>query len=390
MIAMYFLSTLVWGCSSFSSEGVSSADFTQNPEQVLARLRAQKPLSRLEAVMDLIESHPQEAMKLCPLLEGDAQERCQKISERPHLWTERKVENEHIEREEAVDTKCEKGPLFRSCIDKEIVQVLRRGDIARVKGLCAHITDEKWHSECLFGAAEQATLHRGSHGYAEGIELCISAGAFAQNCQNHLIMLLAKKAPSAHRSDESSWAPIHSASNAVRAAWSWRDRDVMEQNLDRLWSEALGMAYAGVKPVTGIPLDILGDEYAPHICSALTRRLLQIDPPSTHNLRTWVELAERSLAKKNTDKGSRDSMVRFQGAADLWEEGIKEKSIAYMATSRRLVSDETHIDLNIAVLEGAARIPPVYLPLLEEGKEHPHPLVRMTAERLLKNISDSQ
>ena len=161
---------------------------------------------------------------------------------------------------------------------------------------------------------------------------------------------------------------------------------MMEENQDRLWSEAIGIAYTGVKPVTGEPLDILPQKYLPHIHSALARRLLQIDAPNTHKLSTWVELAQNSLNKRAGKKISRDVASRFQAAADLWDSDIQEESIAYMATSRRLVSDDISIDLHIAILEGAARIPPAYEPLLEEGLDHSHPLVQKTASRLLKKI----
>ena len=85
-------------------------------------------------------------------------------------------------------------------------------------------------------------------------------------------MLLAKRAPSAHASNQKEWAAIESASNAIRAAWSWRDRTLLKKYQDRLWSEALGMAYAGIRPVTGEPLDVLSEEHLAHIHSGLTRR----------------------------------------------------------------------------------------------------------------------
>jgi len=337
--------------------------------------------------MALVETHPQEAHRLCSLLEGDAFRRCQKISERPHLWSEKKITTgSDVKKIAKEQTTCRPGSMFRTCIDSEIATVLRTGNVDQAKGLCANISEEKWRFECLFGAAEQVTKHRGTHGYSQGVDLCLDAGTYVDNCLNHLIMILAKKAPSAHSSQAQDWLPIFSASNAVRAAWSWRDREKMEFNQERLWSEALGMSYSGIKPVTGNPYDLLENKLAVHIHSGLTRRLLQIDPPKTYKLGTWVELAERCLQERAPDIKGKDVVSRFQAAADLWDKTETLPSTAYMATSRRLFSTDPHIDIHIAILEAAARIPPAYRPLLEEGLSHKNLLVQKTAQRLLSQI----
>ena len=162
----------------------------------------------------------------------------------------------------------------------------------------------------------------------------------------------------------------------------------MEIFQERLWSEAIGVAYTGIKPVTGEPFDVLSKDFHPHVRSALARRLLQIDAPQTHNLATWVELAQNCAKKRAGSKSSRDIASRFQAAPNLWDSSVQEASIAYMATSRRLVSSNAEIDFTIAILEAAARIPPAHLPLLEEGLRHAHPLVQQTAKRLLEQIQE--
>ena len=54
-----------------------------------------------------------------------------------------------------------------------------------------------------------------------------------------------------------------------------------------------------------------------------------------------------------------------------------------MATSRRAFSEDLLTDLAICVLEATARKPPVTYALLQEGKNHPHEQVQLTANRLL-------
>ena len=383
---IFFLSALL-ACAEKTAPSELGL-FPKEPQEVIAKLKSMDELARLDIVMELMEKHPDQSSLLCPLLSGDAQKRCVSISERPHLWSEKKEEKSTLSRTDFAPTDCQKGPQFRLCLEKEVKISIRKGKIERVKGLCAHIEEDTWFSECLFAAAEQATRHRGAHGYAEGVELCMEAGSFSGNCQEHLIMMLAKKAPSAHAKTMKDWALIQSASSAVRAAWSWRDRAKMEIFQERLWSEAIGVSYTGIKPVTGDVFELLSKDFHPHVRSALTRRLLQIDAPQTHKLSTWVELAQTCSTKRVGTKRSRDVESRFQAVADLWETGIQEKSISYMATSRRLVSDDDEIDLTIAVLEAAARIPPAHIPLLEEGLIHEHVLVQQTAKRLLEKIQD--
>ena len=377
----------VWLFACTTSAPNWSQELAKDPQQTKEKILALEELERISLVMGLIEKQPQHAATLCSTLKDtSAHARCINISNRPHLWSEPKQTQTQTSTQSTQEKSgCEEGPLFLSCIEEKTKNAIRRGDIEGVKQLCRGIKREKWLSECLFRAAEQATLHRGSHGYSEGVELCFAAGAFSENCQNHLIMMLAKRAPTAQAAQKEAWAPIESASNAIRAAWSWRDRALQQKYQERLWSEALGMAYSGTRPVTGEPLDILSAAHRPHVHSGLTRRLLKIDPPHTHNLATWVELAERCLAARASKKHDRDVESRFQAAADLWEEG-PEESISYMATSRRLYSSDAYIDLHIAVLEAAARMPPAHMPLLEEGKAHPHPLVQSTALRLIQKI----
>ena len=313
---MIILSSILLGCSEKSTE-TEYLRFDTETNEVIAELREMDELARLDTVMSLLEKHPDKASLLCPLLSGDAQKRCISISERPHLWSEKKEDTVSSSRADAAQTNCQKGSQFRICLEDEVKQSIRKGQIDRVKGLCANIDDEKWYSECLFAAAEQATRHRGAHGYAEGVELCMDAGSFSGNCQEHLIMMLAKKAPSAHVGTIDEWASIQSASSAVRAAWSWRDRQKMEVYEERLWSEAIGVSYTGIKPVTGEPFDVLSSKFHPHVRSALARRLLQIDAPQTHKLSTWVELAQKCSAKRVGVKSTHDIESRIENKGTL-------------------------------------------------------------------------
>ena len=61
-------------------------------------------------------------------------------------------------------------------------------------------------------------------------------------------------------------------------------------------------------------------------------------------------------------------------------------SVSYLGLSRRAVADEVAADLAICMLEAAAMHPARPPGLLEEGAQHPHSLVRLTAERLIDGV----
>ena len=184
------------------------------------------------------------------------------------------------------------GLSERECITKNTKYFVMRGNIKKVAALCNHL-EERWRGECYFNTAEFLVQSKGSSGYSEGVDLCLSAEPFVKNCLEHLIMQLAQFAPSSLTSRREHWHKIYSAENAIRSAWSFRDKLLMKENIERLWSEALGISYFNSNPVTGDPFDALEERHHPHIRSAAMRRLLAINSPNTKSLDDWIQLAEK-------------------------------------------------------------------------------------------------
>ena len=196
-------------------------------------------------------------------------------------------------------------------------------------------------------------------------------------------MQLAQFAPSSLTSRREHWQKIYSAENAIRSAWSFRDKLVMQENIERLWSEALGISYFNSNPVTGDPFDALEERHHPHIRSAAMRRLLAINSPNTKSLDDWIQLAKTSMKSRENGSPNRDKST-FLAVADLWEKPNSNiQSIVYMATSQRPTHPDVQIDLILAILEGAARRPPNNKLLLKEATNHSHPLICQSALRLL-------
>ena len=323
-------------------------------------------------------------------------EKCEHLLQRPHLFqhlkekqSDSKVSNSYlhqIEHEQITvilqECSTKNGISERECIAENTRYFIMRGNIEKVAGLCNYL-EEKWRGECYFNTAEFLVQSKGSSGYSEGVELCLGAQPFVKNCQEHLIMQLAQFAPSSLTSKRKYWQKIYSAENAIRSAWSFRDKVVMQENIERLWSEALGIAYFNSTPITGDPFDALEVRHHAHIRSAAMRRLLAIDAPDTKSLEDWVQLANTSMLTRENGSPNRDKST-FLAVADLWEKSDSDtQRVVYMATSQRPTHPEFEVDLILAILEGAARRPPHNKVLLEEATKHAHPLIRESAQRLL-------
>ena len=86
-------------------------------------------------------------------------------------------------------------------------------------------------------------------------EICRLVESFHENCQNHPIQQLAKHAPDAD--SVSDWGVIFAAHNAIETTWGWRDTDLQTRLQSRLWSEALGVSFAGADQIVGNVLDVV-------------------------------------------------------------------------------------------------------------------------------------
>ena len=164
-------------------------------------------------------------------------------------------------------------------------------------------------------------------------------------------------APSSLTSQKKDWHKIYSAENAIRSSWSFRDKEKMQENIERLWSEALGIAYFNATPITGDPFDALEEKdimftYEVQRCAGS----LQLTP-NTKGLQTWIQRGERVLGLRENGSSHRDlEKNNFLAVADLWTDtNHYSDSVVYMATSRRPTHKDVHIDMILLILEGAAK-----------------------------------
>ncbi len=365
------------------------------PTEVQAEIEAEtNPLQKALGIAALTEAYPGQTMTLCMALDQpEARTRCERLNERPHLWVTKPKDNpglSSLPETQAPDVDCLSEDTQAACRDRAARLSALQGRVDEARAHCNALSTPQWAGECLFQAAEFVVHRNSAAGYAVGAVLCEHAKPFATNCLNHLVLILADGAPASSTSNPDDWAKIHSADNAVRAHWSWQDSIRAKDQSDRLWSEALGLAYSNATKVTGDPLDALGTAQMPHIFAGTMQRLMTLDPPASRGLTQWVELAQTHLSERSHGTAHREQRRIFRGAADLWGADTEGESVAYLATSRRWVSKNPSVDLAICALEAAARKPPFASNLLEDARTHESLLVQNTAARLVQLIEQDQ
>ena len=377
-------SVLVLIFSCVESEKDWGTLYKDNPKQVLFELQqVENPSERLSIVQGLQQQFPGETEVLCEILDVQAQEYCIERNRRPHLWMPLK------ESSESASAKSNESPsgVVTTCTDvacriREAVPFAYRGQVTVVSDICSAQSATSTH-ECLFATAEKIVSERGVRKYDLAVEICDLAHSFSGNCHNHLIQQLAKKAPDAD--SVSKWDGIFSAHRAIATTWGWRDAKMKVQLQHRLWSESLGVSYAGADRIVGNPLDIVPIEYHSHVYSAAAWRMFQLTEPTQHTLAEWVEQLMQSLQKRHQKSESIDQQRKFRAASNLWSAETAETDVVvpYLSTSQRLSSPDAGTDITIAILEAIARHPPVEISILEAGVAHDQELVRRTATRLL-------
>ena len=361
--------------------------YRNSPSQVVLDLQqVEDPTERLSIVESLQQVFPGQTEDLCSVLPKTTQEYCVERNKRPHLWMPLKETSSNKENmgenSQSVESMC--GDV--ACRIQEALEPARRGQIKQVERLCTLSSTKEQH-ECLFATAEKLVSTGGVQHYNTGVEICRLAKSFSTNCQNHLIQQLARHAPDADT--QSDWHTIFTAHRAIQTTWGWRDESVQRELQHRLWSEALGVSYAGADQIVGNPFDVVPREYHCHIYSAAAWRLFQIEEPAKRTLEEWrTELADR-LQNRSTKPEAIDLQRKFRAASNLWSlpERIENPDVVpYLSTSFRLRSSIPSNELTLAILEAIARQPPVVRSLLLTGVQSENILIAQTANRLLEGL----
>ncbi len=367
------------------------------------------PVERELTILQLVESAPGGTGDLCGMLPlGADQNRCNRLQERPHLWMEKPAR--------AVSRSGPDGGLARpwpepggdvahpfadvgpalaqcpethdrnACQEGEAFAAAREGDAAAVAARCAGMVGPTWGQECIFNATEQLVMEWGCSRYPEAAGLCLEAGAFAANCQIHVVARLAGQPQGAHR-DATSWDDWARCGETIDAAWREVDPDFTDSILARYWSDTSFRSVLDRPTVSGALFDVLPADAAPHVRAAVAWQQLHLERDEDYTLEEWVERVAQRLADRSEVPLPDARGPQYVKVADMWPRDREgEDSIPaqrYLGTGRRAWSQDVEVDLQICVLEAAARTSKRPEPVLAEGARSEDPLVAWTAQRLL-------
>ena len=377
-------------------------------------------LERSAAVARLIEVDPSGVSQLCEQLpEGKLRVRCQRTSDRPHLWQvpSKSAVNEegmvsggsHSHRLSPAENRvsvyahvagdlgmCANADDPHTCAWARAMELSARGKARDAAVRCAAIEVENgpsplWQAECRFTAAEAAIRVQGSEGYAGAVELCLSAGRFRERCLIHLSRGLAAQTPASDTKPGSALRATVKSADAVGRYWA--SDPAASRFVNHFWSLAIGYAYLRADSVTGDVLDGVPASVIPHVHAAAAWRLMQLQGEKTQTLAQWADALDSAL-KLRAGKVEREmGAVHMPGVGNLWPDGKEDShaasAVIYMGMGSRGSTEDTEEDRLISLLEAAARQDPPMDALLVEGAAHPSEIVRWTAVRLQGALEQS-
>lgn len=240
----------------------------------------------------------------------------------------------------------------------------------------------------MAAAAEQACGGKDLDACGRAAELCLEAGTRRPLCLDRIARALAATAPAAEGGDPEAWATLHSRVRELRARLSPADPILADRVVQRVWAEALLVAYGLARLPNGAPLSLLPPEVEPHARAAVAWRLST--RTEQESLAERADLVLELLSKRERRRGGAPMSAARVEVPSLWptdlpgEEGLG--FLPYLQGARRTFASEPRTDARICVLEAAARLRPPDARLLEEGLRDEDRRVRWTAARLLAEV----
>lgn len=405
---------MIWwlvGCwtstATISSEDVFET-WSRDPKASVEQLMAiGDPITRMGVLETLLLDHPEITTDFCPRLPpGPERVRCSRVVQRPHLWTPRQParptkrpasgpSRTYILPEQFPDPFqdvsprppkiCDEGPDPFGCQLHKASEAAKRKEGELAAAICRVREDGKWRQECFFHAAEHRLRLDNPEGYGAAVDLCAGSGSFGSDCLLHLHGIFKLNVTPTATSGPERWE--QATADIDQALKRWADQPAFAAWVrDLLWSHVLRRVYLRSEQVVGNPLDHLPADLAPHVRAAAAFRLMRdTDPEQPLSLAAWQVKLTETLARR-APRGEAWVKTGKVDHVDMWErDGPGDETIPavfFLGFSRRATDPDPEIDGLIALLEAAARQEVVLKGVLADGRSHPEPIVRWTANRL--------
>lgn len=377
------------------------------------------PEARWPLVAAVIRADPARAGNLCTVVGDEAlQERCRQQTSRPHLYAKppdhktqpgtRTARGPHSstlvlrlksrsafwEVTPNADA-CAAGSTQILCLHRVSNRLAIDGKAEDAAAACMAIPpNDTWRGECAFQAAEAYVKAAPVEQLYNAVELCWLSSEWAGRCIDKVHHQFARRAPFADATAED-WTPVRKAWHVMSLSWARQGASLLGIAEDAFWSTALLASYRLVDQPTGAPLDHLPEAAHPHVRAAAAWSMLRSRPAKTPTLAETTEALKLVLASRpDASAATPRADPHAPPKGDYWavDEGDDGKlpAVKLYGFSRRILASELDEDLQICILEAAARSSSAWWPLIEEARASEAPMVATTANRLSRALQQRQ
>ncbi|MFH1468006.1 MAG: hypothetical protein ABIO70_26705 [Pseudomonadota bacterium] len=353
-----------------------SAHGRQDPMTAAVRIAALgDPIEQTTLITALINDDAGAAEDLCTVMPaGPGRQRCDLMATRPHLQAPTGPKASHpfeypplpwIPEELSPFAALTPAPLgcdarLDACWQDRLERAERdRATTAEIAALCAAIPTRDLRQECCFKAAAAVSSDTTHISVERVVSLCLAAGSYAGPCLHEALLMKGVRAhtPAATEEHREAWHWLrdlaHDSERELTRLGHPREGALLR---DRIWAEAMTVAYGDTETLVGTPLDLTPEEAHPHIRAAIAWHLVETveatDPPAS--FATQLELAEAVVAARGT-AGLPVARLRSPHRAPGWMSTPVEPGVFFLDDARRPTSEDPQVDLALALLAAAAR-----------------------------------
>jgi hypothetical protein len=290
---------------------------------------------------------------------------------------------------------CPAGSTQILCLHRVSGRLAIDGKAEEAAAACMAIPpSDTWRGECAFQAAESYVHTAPVDQVHKAVELCWLSSEWAGRCVDKVHQQFARRAPFAHAGAED-WSAMNRAWHSMSLSWARQGESLQGIAEGAFWSTVLLSSYRLVDQPTGAPLDHLPEAAHPHVRAAAAWSMLRYRPEGTPTLAETTEALKAVLASRpDSTQTTPRTDPHAPPKGDYWavDEGDDGSLPAtkLFGFSRRILAPDLDDDLQICVLEAAARTSSEWWPLIEEGRSSSSPLVAATASRLSRALQKKQ
>ncbi len=386
---------------------------TDDPARAIETLRTLPAGIERDTMIQLVMSlWPEHSEALCDQLSVEQlRSRCEAITHRPHLWqvdeddpesgamgagraypvlaVEVDISGHPWNQLEPEPVACEEGWADNSCVVQTAISRAKEHHYQDAWRICLGAEQEKWRYECFFQVSEHCydPKHQGDPIVAA--EMCLASGYYQDRCLGHFATLLGHFAPPASSGSPDRWNELSHNIQRVEGALARYSDELAIRWGSLSWALAMDAAYSPDRDPVGNPIQYTPPAAMPHIAASVAWSLWQRQGGRVRDLPAWLRMFRDVMELREVDGDARTRLDIDDENRESWSENLPgEESIQWVVyrgpIARRAIGTNPESDALICIIEAAGRKPTAHRrTLFLEAAQHPDPLVRWTAVRLM-------